>query len=239
VKPAIVRFIMIGFDIEICDEFDLQRGEDLDEKGPFRISVAAIHDSETGRTRVWHDVDASGAPAAHLDRALARSVLEQLREWQRGGKRIVAWNGLSFDIRWMGEAAGDLALAREIARSLVDPMFQFFCLRGFPVGLQAVATGLGLPLKKLMDGKDAPAEWNRGSRARVIEYVQEDCRITSLVCKAIEERRTIIWRTSKGSLSEQRMPKLLSVEQCLALPEPDTSWMDAPIPRAKFAGWLG
>jgi hypothetical protein len=35
------------------------------------------------------------------------------------------------------------------------------------------------------------------------------------------------------------MPKLLSVEQCLALPEPDTSWMDAPIPRAKFAGWLG
>ena len=90
-----------------------------------------------------------------------------------------------------------------------------------------------------MDGKAATAEWNRGSRARVIEYVQEDCRITSLVCSTIEERKAIVWKTSKGSLSELRLRKLLPVSECLSLPEPDTSWMDAPIPRTKFAGWLG
>jgi hypothetical protein len=229
---------MIAFDIEIRDEFELRPGEDLDARGPFRISVAAIHDAESGRTRVWHDRDASGEPAGHLDPALARAVLEQLRAWQLQGKRIVAWNGLSFDLRWMGEAANDLRLAREVALDLIDPMFQFYCLKGFPVGLQAVATGLDLPVRKLMDGKDAPAAWNRGERRRVIEYVEEDCRITTLVCSTIEKRRAIIWRTSKGSLSEQRMPKLLPVSACLELPEPDTSWMNAPIPRSKFAGWL-
>jgi hypothetical protein len=32
--------------------------------------------------------------------------------------------------------------------------------------------------------------------------------------------------------------RLLTVQQCLQLAEPDTSWMTKPWPRSKFAGWL-
>ncbi len=229
---------MIGFDIEIADVFELAQGEDLDARGPFRISVAAIFDATTGRSRVWHATNAAGGPAGELDPALAREVLRFLRRCQLDGKRIVAWNGLSFDLKWMGHAANDLPLAAEVARELIDPMFQFFCLKGFPVGLQAVADGMAVGAKKLMDGKDAPLEWQRGNTQKVLDYVVEDCRITTVVAQAIEGKRHIRWRTSRGSLSDVRIPRLVPVAEAMELPDPDTSWMDRPIPRSRFVGWL-
>ncbi len=229
---------MIAFDIEIADEFELAPGEDLDARGPFRISVAAVHDDATGHSRVWHATDGRGGPTGHLDAGLARDVLGYLREQQRAGTRVVAWNGLSFDLKWLGHAAGDRRLAAEVASELVDPMFQFFCLKGFPVGLQAVAEGMGLAVRKLMDGKDAPRAWRMGEHQRVLDYVVEDCRITTLVVQAIERKRHIRWRTSRGSLSDVAIRQLLPVREVLKLPEPDTSWMDKPIPRSRFAGWL-
>lgn len=229
---------MIGFDIEIADVFELGPGEDLDARGPFRISVAAVFDADSGRSRVWHSVAADGTPTGSLDSALAREVLLFLRRQQKDGRRIVAWNGLSFDLKWMGHAAGDLGLAAEVARELLDPMFHFFCLKGFPVGLQAVADGMGVGATKLMDGKDAPIEWQRGNSGKVLEYVVEDCRITTLVARAIETKRHIRWRTSRGSLSDIRIPAILPVAEAMRCPEPDTAWMERPIPRERFMGWL-
>jgi hypothetical protein len=34
------------------------------------------------------------------------------------------------------------------------------------------------------------------------------------------------------------MPVLKPVRELLHAPEPDTSWMDAPLPRSKFTQWL-
>ncbi len=229
---------MIAFDIEIADVFELGPDEDLDARGPFRISVAATFDSSTGASRVWHAVTPGGAPGGELSAAMARDVLEHLRTSQRAGQRIVAWNGLSFDLKWMGHAARDLALASEVAEGLVDPMFQVFCLKGYPIGLAAVAEGMGIGVTKLMDGKDAPIEWQRGNCQRVLEYVVEDCRITTLVASAIESKRSVRWRTRKGSMSDLPIPKLLTVAEARELPDPDTSWMDKPMPREKFTRWL-
>lgn len=229
---------MIGFDIEIADVFDLAPDEDLDSRGPFRIAVAAIHDASDGSSRVWHAVTPSGAPGGELSPTMAREVLEHLRSVQRAGRRVVAWNGLSFDLKWMGHAAGDRALAAEVAEGLVDPMFHVFCLKGYPISLQAAADGMAIGAKKLMDGKDAPLEWQRGNCQRVLDYVVEDCRITTAVARAIEDKRCVRWRTRRGTMSDVPIPKLLTVAEARQLPDPDTSWMSNPIPRARFVGWL-
>lgn len=228
----------LSFDIEIADEIDLQPGDDLDRHGPFQIAcVAAV--SDRGTLQHWYARDAAGVPQRALDARGAREVLLHLREAQRRGTWVCAWNGLSFDLRWLGHAADDLPLAREIALELIDPMFQFFVQRGFPVGLASVADGLGIAEKKLMHGADAPKQWAAGNHQAVLDYVAGDCSITEQVIAAIVAGGRFAWRTKKGTLSYEPCPKLRRVRELLDAPAPDTSWMSDPLPRAKFTAWLG
>jgi len=227
----------VSFDIEISNIFELKPGEDLDQYGPFDISCAAAADDHDEVIH-WTSLAPNGSYADHLDPATAHEMLAWLREEQLSGSRLFAWNGLSFDLRWIGVAAEDVDLAAEVALDLYDPMFQFFCQRGFPVGLAKVAAGLGVEETKLMNGADAPKQWADGNHELVLDYVAGDCRITEAVVARIEETGGVTWRTSRGTLSTEPMPKLKQIRELLDAPEPDTSWMDAPLPRSKFTSWL-
>ena len=227
----------VSFDIEIANVFELGPGEDLDEYGPFDISCAAAAD-DRGEVVHWTSTAPDGSFANHLDVTTAHEMLSWLREEQLSGARLFAWNGLSFDLRWIGVAAQDVDLAAEVALDLYDPMFQFFVQRGFPVGLAKVAGGLGVSETKLMDGADAPVQWAQGNHQLVLDYVAGDCRITDAVVARIEETGGVTWRTSRGTLSTEPMPQLKQIRALLDAPEPDTSWMDAPLPRSKFTSWL-
>lgn len=227
----------VAFDIELANIIDLAPGEDLERYAPFDISCAAAADAQGG---LWHWFcrDGAGAPARQLDAPLARDMLRWLREHQERGVQVCAWNGLSFDLRWLGHVADDMDLARAVALDLVDPMFQFFVQRGFPVGLARVADALGVPEAKAMKGEDAPKHWAAGRHQLVLDYVAGDCRITEAVVARIEAERAIRWRTQKGTVQSEPVRELLSVRALLDAPLPDTSWMSAPLPRAKFTAWL-
>ena len=227
----------VSFDIEIANIFELAPGEDLDQYGPFDISCAAAAD-EAGEVIHWVNQAADGSYEPHLDVEKAHEMLSWLRAQQLAGARLFAWNGLSFDLRWIGVAAKDIPLAAEVALDLYDPMFQIFVQRGFPVGLAKVAEGLGVIETKLMDGADAPVQWAAGNHQEVLDYVAGDCRITDAVVARIEETKGITWRTGRGTLSTEPMPVLKRVRELLDAPEPDTSWMDAPMPRTKFTSWM-
>ncbi len=228
---------LLSFDIEIADVFELAPGEDLDARGPFHISVAATQIAG-GEERLWLSREANGQPALHLSRDTARELLAYLDDAQRRGHRLLAWNGLSFDLRWIGHAAEDMATARRIARGLYDPMYQFFKLKGFPVGLGKVGAGMGVPMTKLMDGADAPVRWRNGEYDAVCDYVMGDVRMTTAIVEAIKARGELAWVTSKGTTSRVAMRELRPVEACLEDPMPDQSWMATPLPDAKFRGWL-
>ena len=227
----------VSFDIEIANVFELASGEDLDQYGPFDISCAAAADDQ-GTITHWTSQKEDGSFKSYLDAEKAHEMLCWLRDQQLAGSRLFAWNGLSFDLRWIGVAAGDIPLAAEVALDLYDPMFQIFVQRGFPVGLAKVAEGLGVIETKLMDGADAPVQWAAGNHQLVLDYVAGDCRITDAVVARIEETKGITWRTGRGTLSTEPMPVLKSVRELLDAPEPDTSWMDAPMPRSKFTSWM-
>ena len=228
---------ILAFDIEISNVFDLRPGEDIEKYAPFDIAVAAT-EIAGGEQRLWLSHGPDGKPLINLERPQARELLEYLENKQRAGYRICAWNGLSFDMQWIARAADDVATASRIALAMFDPMFQFFKLKGFPVGLAAVAAGLGIATKKSMLAEDAPREWRAGNHKKVCDYVLGDVRITNDIVSAIARRGQIAWVTKKGKRCTVALPRLRSVEECLRDPMPDQSWMDSPIPQNKFTRWL-
>ncbi len=228
---------ILSFDIEISDLFELGRHEDLEKYAPFHISVAAtaVHN---GEERVWYSEDEDGRPALNLTQQRAHELLEYLEEMQQMEFMICAWNGLSFDLKWIGYQADDMALAARIALKSYDPMFQFFNQTGFPVGLGKVAQAMGISQKKLMDSADAPKEWRAGNYQKVMDYCLGDCQMTNLVVLAIQKARQTRWVTGRGQISSKPTPRLKSVEEVIQDPEPDQSWMDTPIPKVKFCKWV-
>jgi hypothetical protein len=228
----------LSFDIEIADEFELKPGEDLLDHAPFHIAVAATVEGE-GQVRLWYSEEADGKPSVQMGQSKARELLAFLLEGQEAGWQLFAWNGLSFDLRWIGYNAGDMETAARVALGLYDPMFQFFNQRGFPVGLAAVGAAMGVRQTKLMDAADAPREWRRGNYKRVMDYVTGDCQITNQVVQAIAQRGSLMWRTKSGSLSSEPMPRFKTVAEVLRDPEPDQSWMKGGgMKRRHFTEWL-
>jgi len=228
---------LLGFDIEISNVFQLKNGEDMEKYAPFDISVAATQIQE-GEHRLWLTLGADGKPMLNLSRDKARELLDYLQHMQRAGYALVAWNGLSFDMKWIGHVAGDMTKAADIARQLYDPMFQFYKLKGYGVGLAAVAKGMGIATKKTMAGADAPVQWRAGNHQAVCEYVLGDARMTVEIVSAIQRQRRIAWVTQKGTVSTVPLPRLRTVEDCARDPMPDQSWMSSPIAQEKFTGWI-
>ena len=236
-NAKVSRMKLATFDIEISNIFDLGPGEDLVKYAPFDISVAATHIAG-GQEQHWYSKLPDGTPATNLTADDAGRMLEYLETLQTQGHALVAWNGLSFDLRWIGHAAKDMATARRVALQLYDPMFQFFKLKGFPIGLAKAGQGMGIRMSKLMDGADAPKRWMAGEHQAVFDYVMGDVRLTAAIAQAIIDAGEVRWVTQRGSTSSVRMPRLRTIEDCLADPMPDQSWMDTPILESSFAGWL-
>lgn len=226
----------LSLDIEIANIFELAQGEDMDRYSPFDISVAAVA-HEDAPVRHWYATNAFGDPAGALDAGLALEVLEYLREAQLSGTRIYSWNGLSFDLRWLGHVALDTKLASEVALDLFDPMFQFAMRKGFPVGLAAVAEGLGITQKKLMSAGRAPIEWAAGNHQLVLDYIAGDCTLTNQVVSAIDRSSCVRWRTKRGDLKSEPMHTLRPVSEVMQDALPDQSWMSDPKPLPSYWAW--
>jgi len=228
---------LLSFDIELSDVFELGKDEVIEKYAPLHISVAAtaIHG---GEERIWFSEDETGVPIVNMTQQRAHELLEYLHEMQQQEFMVCAWNGLGFDLKWIGYQAEDMALAANIALKSYDPMFQFFNQAGFPVGLAKVAQSMGISQEKLMDGADAPKEWQAGNHKKVMDYCLGDCQMTNLIILAIQKAKAIRWITARGKTSSKPILKLKTVEEVIRDPEPDQSWMDSPIPRIKFYQWV-
>jgi hypothetical protein len=227
---------MLAFDIELASVVEIPPGGDLDSLGPFDLAVAACRDDRGGAC-TWHGVEAE-RPAARMSASDARAVLLHLRERQLDGECVVAWNGVGFDLKWLGHAAADMRLAGEVALETCDPMLQIFHMRGFPVALASVAEGMGVEQKKSMHGAEAPIAWRDGEHARVIEYVHGDCHLTLEVARRIVAMRALRWITKKGTPASEPMTRLMKARELFLGPAPDQSWMSTPIPRERFFAWI-
>lgn len=162
--------------------------------------------------------------------------------WEDGWVPLT-WNGLGFDFDILAEEAADQrgrALCAHLALYHYDMAFHMLCSKGFMIGMQAAALGLGLHGKSDgMHGDLAPKLWaeSRASQDKVVAYVKQDVQTTSEIALKLIETHKLPWTSQKGRRNEWPVPELLNVQEALALPEPDTSWMTNPRQRESYYRW--
>lgn len=232
--------MFLAFDIETAAVLSDLQFQDWKRHRPLGITCLAAHASDAASPIIWDARQSGDGTFERMTSAQVIEFIEYLLQMSKQGYTLLTWNGLGFDWDILAEESNSLGTCRELATSHVDMMFHVFCERGHPVSLEKAAQGHGIRGKPPgMAGFLAPQKWAQGHHQEVIDYVAQDVRITLEVAKKSDEQRSFRWITSKGAVSSMALPKgWLNVRSALELPEPDTSWMSSPIPRARFTDWL-
>lgn len=229
----------LAFDIETSRL--TPAGENWLHHRPLGISCYALawQTAEGIETRASCGRNTAGAPQAQMRRDECCALVEELHERVQQGYTLLTWNGLGFDFDVLAEESGMHAMCCALARGHVDMMFHFFCLQGYPIGLDAAATGMGLAGKlDGMDGSQAPLLWQQQQYDKVLEYVAQDVVMTLQLAHEVSKRRQIRWRTRTGKPNRVAIAQWLNVTSSLALPLPDNSWIRTPMTRERFTGWM-
>ena len=207
---------------------------------PLGISCAATLPSD-GEVTLWYGKTPSDDFAPQMSVEEAQPLVKYLASASDSGYQIVTWNGLGFDFDILAEESGMLPGCRELALNHTDMMFHIFCLKGYPLGLDKAAKGMGLKGKPFgMSGEMAPRMWKKGQFQEVLEYSRQDVRTTLDLAEIVEKKQQLKWLSNRGKPQFLSLPSgWLPVQEAQKLPTPDTSWMSNPWPRAKFTKWLG
>ena len=196
-------------------------------------------------TPQWFD------PATHaMTRAGATQVLDTLTAAVGRGDTIVTWNGAGFDFRLLADETGRHADCAQLARKSVDMMFQVLCDRGHPLALDTALRGMELASKLHsvtltdgrtleIDGAAAPRLWQQGEFRTVMAYCGGDVMGTLALAIECQRRQRLSWTSQRGRPSQMLLSSgWLTVDQCLSLPRPDTSWMTNPVRREDVLQWM-
>ncbi len=228
----------IAFDIETAK---IVPGDDFIWKPhrPLGISCIASQQSDEPEPRVWLTRGVDGEPAPQMSRADLAAFVKHMSELAAKGVAPLTWNGLSFDFDILAEESGLADEGKQLAMNHVDMMFHVVGEKGFPVGLNSAAAGLGLPGKlEGVEGVHAPVLWAERQFDVVLKYVQQDVRTTLSVARECERRKSFAWKTRKGTISTMNLSRgWLTVKEVLNLPLPDTSWMTNAPNRRDFYEW--
>ena len=166
----------------------------------------------------------------------AARVVRRLEELVAAGGTLVTWNGAGFDLPVLAQASGLRAECVRLALGGVDMMFQVLATKGWPIKLAVALDGMGLP-GKTGDGREAVTLWRAGHHQEVLDYCAADAARTLQLALAAQGER-LRWTSGKGTPQSMSLAAgWLTVEQCLKLPEPDTSWMDQPLRREDLLAW--
>ena len=227
----------LAFDIEIAKE--IPEGEtDWKAHRPLGITCAAAASSDGGLWN-WYAHDALGKFTPKMIKSQCYQMVDDLIWLTTEGYTILTWNGLGFDFDILAEESGRHEECKELALSNIDMMFHFFAKKGFPLGLDKAAKGMGLPGKpEGMDGAKAPELWPTDPH-RVMSYCSLDVENTLALAEAVDNAGYLGWIANSGNSNAWHSYKWLTVKEAMKLPLPDTSWMTDPWDREKFYGWTG
>lgn len=203
------------------------------------ISCAAGLTS-AGEMTLWYGKTPEGGYASQMSAEEAQALVNYLNSAAESGYKILTWNGLGFDFDILAQESNMLPVCRNLALEHIDMMFHVFCLKGYPLGLDKAAKGMGLKGKPFgMSGEMAPRLWRDGKYQEVLDYAQQDVRTTLELAEAVDKQHQLKWLSNRGKPQRLMIPsKWLTAQEAMQLPLPDTSWMSNPWPRSKFMKWM-
>ena len=240
----------VAFDVEIAKP--VPDGPDILVHRP-GIACAAIAREGEERASILFDPAESPELFDPATKALTRDgslrILAALEAAAGRGDTLVTWNGAGFDFRLLADETGRHAECVRLVMASVDMMFQVLCDRGHPLSLDAALKGAGLPPKMAevtlrsgtrvsITGAEAPVYWQAGEYTAVADYCAADAERTAALAAACQRSRQLAWVSQKGRPNQVYLRSgWLTVEQCLSLPLPDTSWMTKPMRREDVLAW--
>lgn len=234
----------LAFDIE-THKITPENESNLYQFRPLGISCAATFRSGDTAPKLWFNgcEDSVDPISEAMTKEQCGKLVNYLQEQLSGEYIPLTWNGLKFDFDILAEESGLVIECSELALSSIDMMFQFFMTKGYPIGISAVAKGLGLEGKtEGMHGDLAPVMWaeNLESRLKVLEYVGQDSRLALQIAEKIIEKGYFNWIAKSGKTNFWFLAgkRWLTVKECLHLSIPDQSWMTKPIPIESFISWM-
>ena len=190
--------------------------------------------------RTWFTAAADGAIADQMSKEDLGRLAKDLAEMVESGCTLLTWNGTGFDFDILAEESGMEDECKSLAKNHVDMMLHLFCVKGYPLALRTACIGAGTTIKTAgMDGAKAVRMWYEGARQEVIDYCGQDVQVTLELAIASEKMRGLHWSSRAGNPQHLSLPRgWQSVEDVLRFPEPDNSWMNSPMSRREFTGWL-
>ncbi len=230
-----------SFDIEIAKVI-ADDTPDWRSATPLGITCAAVALSGTEDPTFWF-----GKP--QMSREECRTLVTDLQQLVRDGYSLLTWNGSSFDFAVLAEESGMFRECAELNAKHIDMMMIVTFTKGYFLGLQKALVGAGLSgkLKHVtlkdgtpltdMNGALAPKMWAQGEYDAVLAYLRDDVVQPLRLAEIIERTKKIQWLSNAGKPQSVTVPRLLTVEECFRIPEPDTSWMATPPKRRQFVEW--
>ena len=230
---------LISFDLEISKILPEFSGN-LFEYAPLGISCAAVAHE---KVRFWSSIP-------QLSKEESQKLVRDLTEYASDGYTFVTWNGCGFDFRLLAQESGMFEECGEMALNHVDLMLLVTFKKGWFLGLDKALKGAGiagkvheLELKNGemlhdMNGGMAPQLWADGEHDAVLTYLRGDVEQTLALAENVAETRKISWTSGRGKPQSVSVPRLMTVQECFDIREPDTSWMSNPPQREDFVRWI-
>eukprot|EP01127_Copromyxa_protea_P007295 TRINITY_DN17208_c0_g1_i1.p1 TRINITY_DN17208_c0_g1~~TRINITY_DN17208_c0_g1_i1.p1 ORF type:complete len:288 (-),score=63.80 TRINITY_DN17208_c0_g1_i1:72-935(-) len=230
----------LAFDIETSSfvNTEFQANKDYQTFSSPGIACVATLSSD-GEKKLFYSGAGTGIVNEKLSTEDCKEVIQHLKDSVKAGYSIVTWNGTGFDFPILAQEVPSLESdIQELALHHIDIMFLLFCMKGFPLSMEAAAKGMGISgAKTIMKSEDVPKMWNSGKKQEVIDYVSEDVKVTIELAEKIARRKEITWQSKSGHPVTLPIPEVRLVKDCQELPLPDVSWMKVSIPREAYIGW--
>jgi hypothetical protein len=175
-----------------------------------------------------------------MSSAACEQMVRYLKHLVGKGHEIVTWNGMGFDWPVLGYEVGCMNGVTELALHTIDPMFGMFKSYGFPIGLDAAATGMGFAGKlEGMTGDKAVSMWKQPlQRPRVLKYVSLDARVTAQVATQLKATGQMHWIKQSGAPASRTLIYDYNYKY-MKLPMADQSWMTGePLRESQFIDWM-
>lgn len=244
----------LAWDIEIKNE--IPEDADWQDHRPLGITCAAtLRSGDIGPT-IWIGSSADKDQMNVID---LLNMIDYIKEQREYGFMPLTWNGLGFDFAVLAEESNDYISCADLAYNHIDMMYHFLKIKGFPLGLETAAVGLGVAGKtEGMSGNLAPPMWANNTerllelerpelaemsagkkRKLIVEYVAQDVKTTLLVAESVDKQEQLPWISRKGRANAAQFPNgWLTVKQARKLRSPKTSWMTDPLDPETLIAWV-